>query len=265
MGRRSCFVVMPIGSQQCGETTVSAADLRRRYDDLIKEALLKAAPQLDIVRADDVAAPGTITSDILARLMHSDIVVADVTYPNPNVFYELGLRHACRAGTIIIKDRDAPRVPFDIAPLRHIEYENSPTGLKKLADDFSACLEFMDKNPERPDNHFQELAKLTAYEFPDYGRREPEADPETEAVIAMIQTPEVLQLLARKASGEEVDQAAIAGAMLKNPQVAGLMAKALVRSGQLSLGLNVPTQSQRPATSNVPRLAKAKRRKNRRR
>src|SRR4029077_14017953 len=116
---------------------------------------------LDVVRADDVAAPGTITSDILTRLMHSDIVVCDASFPNPNVFYELGLRHACRLGTVIIKDRNSPSVPLDIARLRHIEYDNTPSGLKKLAEDFKSFLEHFAKNPERPDNHFQELAKVT--------------------------------------------------------------------------------------------------------
>lgn len=68
---------------------------------------MKARPNLEIVRADEVAFPGTMTTDIITRIMHSDYVIADVSYPNPNVFYELGLRHACRVGTIIIKDKAA--------------------------------------------------------------------------------------------------------------------------------------------------------------
>ena len=84
---RTCFVIMPIGDQRLGDSIVTAADLRQRYADLIKEALLKADPSLEVVRADDVPMPGSISSDILARLMRSDLVVADVTYPNPNVFY----------------------------------------------------------------------------------------------------------------------------------------------------------------------------------
>ena len=95
---------MAIGEQSHDGTTVSAKELRSHYDDLIKEALLKARPNLEITRADDVAAPGAITSDILTRIMHSDLVVADVTYPNPNVYYELGLRHASKNGTVIIRD-----------------------------------------------------------------------------------------------------------------------------------------------------------------
>ena len=79
MPLRTCFVVMPIGDQQIGDIKLKASDLKSKYDDLIKEAILKANPSLEIVRADEVSAPGIITSDILTRIMHSDIVVVDVT------------------------------------------------------------------------------------------------------------------------------------------------------------------------------------------
>src|SRR5689334_7551053 len=96
--RLTCFAMTAIGDQEHDGVKITAHELRRRYDDLIKEALQRADPDLDIVRADDVANAGTITTDIVTRIMHSDLVVADVTYPNPNVFYELGLRHACKTG-----------------------------------------------------------------------------------------------------------------------------------------------------------------------
>ena len=95
MPLRTCFVVMPIGDQDVGNIKVAASELKAKYDDLIKEAIAKANPLLEVVRADEVSGPGMITSDIITRIMHSDLVVVDVTYPNPNVFYELGLRHAC--------------------------------------------------------------------------------------------------------------------------------------------------------------------------
>jgi len=134
MALKTCFVIMPIGDQEIGGIKITAAELKSKYDDLIKEAILKVIPYLEVVRADEVSAPGMITSDILTRIMHSDLVVVDVTYPNPNVFYELGLRHACRPGTIIIKDENGPSIPFDIAHLRYIQYKNTATGLKALSD-----------------------------------------------------------------------------------------------------------------------------------
>ena len=167
---KTCFVVMPIGDQSYGGFSISASELRRRYDDLIREALRSADPTLEIKRSDDVSAPGTITFDILTCLMRLDLVVADITFPNPNVFYELGLRHACRIGTVIIRDGAGPKVPFDVAHLRHIEYENTPTGLKALADKFRSFLSALEREPTFPDSQFQEIAKLTEFRFPEYSK-----------------------------------------------------------------------------------------------
>lgn len=174
MAGKTCFVIMPIGEQAYNGNNISSAELKRRYDDLIKEAVLKARPDLDVKRADEVALPGTITSDIITRLMHSDYVVADVSYPNPNVFYELGMRHSCRVGTIIIKDRAAPNTPFDISQLRHIEYDNTATGLKALAETLKTYFDHFERVPSRPDNQFLEIAKLTGYKYPDFSVRKDE-------------------------------------------------------------------------------------------
>jgi len=253
--RRTCFIVMPIGDQDVSGERVSAADLKRRYDDLIKEALLRADPTLEITRADDVAIPGTITSDILTRIMHSDVVVADVTFPNPNVFYELGLRHSCRIGTIIIRDKDGPKVPFDIAHLRHIEYENSPTGLKELAQKLKHVLDHFARSPATPDSQFQELAKLTQYPFPDYGSRSEAVEPEAEAIMAMMQSPEILNLLIQSGSGKPINQSELISAMAQNPAIMGHFAKAMVKSGQLSFGVQSQSQPEIPPSRSERRAA----------
>ncbi|ETA68945.1 S-layer-related duplication domain [Methanolobus tindarius DSM 2278] len=137
---------------------ISAESLRSKYDDLIKEAILRAKPDLDVTRADDVDIPGVITNDILKRLMTSDYVVADITFPNPNVFYELGLRHACKIGTILIKEKSDVPLPFDIAHSRYIEYDNTGTGLKKLSQRLKKQFEWFENNKNIPDNQFIELA-----------------------------------------------------------------------------------------------------------
>jgi hypothetical protein len=230
MPKQSCFVIMPIGDQQLQGGTVTAAELKARYDDLMKEALLRAHPALEVVRADEVAAPGAITSDVITRIMHSDFVLADVTYPNPNVFYELGLRHACRLGTIIVRDRSGPRTPFDIAHLRHFEYENTSTGLKSLAADLEAYFNHRSQHPDHPDNQFQELAKLTHYAFPDYEERPGGDELQTEAMMAVMQAPELLELVMRSGSGQQVSQAEILQAMAKHPNVAKIFIQALSKS-----------------------------------
>ena len=230
MKNRTCFVIMPIGDQTFADETISATDLKSRYTDLIREAILKAEPTLEVTRADEVAIPGTITEDILTRIMHSDVVVADVTYPNPNVFYELGLRHASRAGTIILRDVAGPHPPFDIAHLRHIAYENTPSGLKKLSSDISQYLSHFRSNPQMPDNQFLSMAKLTHFQYPEFGIPE-EEDPETAMMTALLSQPEILNLFVRKSQGENVDDSELAIAMMSNPDLAGMMAKHLIQSG----------------------------------
>lgn len=235
MASKKCFVIMPIGDQEFGGVKMTKADLKQRYDDLIKEAIQKADPSLEIVRADEVSFPGSITSDVMTRIMHSDIVVADVTFPNPNVFYELGLRHSCRVGTVIIRDKNGPIIPFDILHLRHIEYESTPSGLKALARDLKEHFEYLAKNPDHADNQFQELAQLTGYLFPQYGKKAvTEDDAKTELLTAAIQSPEILSLLMRKSQGEYVEDSELSAEIIKlmatKPELASIIAKFFIKS-----------------------------------
>ncbi|WP_148201704.1 hypothetical protein [Neisseria meningitidis] len=61
MSNKTCFVVMAIGNQHHNGQTITAEDLKARYDNLIKEAILKARPSIEVTRADEVSAMGTIT------------------------------------------------------------------------------------------------------------------------------------------------------------------------------------------------------------
>ena len=195
---------MPIGDIP---NVITETELKKRYDDLIKEALFKAAPSLDVTRADEVSAPGTINNEIVTRLMHSDLVLADITFPNPNVFYELGLRHAARAGTLLIKERDGKYAPFDVHPLRHIPYDNTPSGMKNLAEELRKNIEWLIKNPAKPDNTFLELAHFTKYPYP--------------------KTQPVNQEAANK-------QASLMMKIIGNPAFSDLLQKSQVTGGQLT-------------------------------
>jgi tetratricopeptide (TPR) repeat protein len=72
------------------------------------------------------------------RLLLSDIVVADLSIPNPNVYYELGIRHAARPrSTITLGCFTGSAVPFDVAPLRHLTYTSEagvPEDIAALRD-----------------------------------------------------------------------------------------------------------------------------------
>jgi len=154
------------------------------------------------------------------RIMYSDLVVADVTYPNPNVLYELGLRHACRVGTVIIRDRNGPRAPFDIAYLRHIEYENTATGLKKLADGLRTYFNSFLRYPDRPDNQLLELAKLTNYDFPTYGKVQKQQAAQIAFMSAILESPELIKITLRQMKGENIDSSEMSAALLASkPEV----------------------------------------------
>lgn len=226
---------MAIGDIEHSGQRFSASELRSRYDDLIKEAICDAIPGAEVIRADDVAMPGTITTDIIRRIMNSDYVVADVTFPNPNVFYELGLRHACRSGTIIIKDKSFSNVPFDISHLRHIGYENTASGLKQLSQDLAKYFRHLEANPHLPDNHFLEMAQLLGYEFPNY-KKNLEVSPETQVLMSFFGNPDLLQLFASQQSGDEVDQMEVLKVLGKNPEIMRPLLDAMVKSGDLSFG-----------------------------
>lgn len=230
---KTCFVIMPIGDVALPDRNVGAEELKARYDDLIKEAILRERPDLDVVRADEVAAPGGITTDIFTRLMHSDYVVADITYPNANVFYELGIRHACRPGTVLIRERGAQRAPFDVAGLRHLEYENSPSGLKALARELRQRFAWFDVHPGEPDNDFLSLAKLTAYRFQDFAKKEDEQASMVYAIGEMVKHPELVELLTAQSRGEPVDQAEVIRRFAEKPEALRAFLFALAKSGQL--------------------------------
>ena len=59
-------------------------------------------------------------------------------------------------GYIIIRDQNGPKIPFDIAHLRFIEYDNTPTGLKRLASNLKDYFEQFESDPDRLDNEMLE-------------------------------------------------------------------------------------------------------------
>jgi hypothetical protein len=167
--------------------------------------------------------------------MHSDYVVADITYFNPNVFYELGIRHACRPGTILIHDKQGSKLPFDLTTLRYIEYENTATGLKNLAEQLRKRFDWFDLHPNDPDNQFLELAKLTKYHFPNYVKTD------TKTQVAMLRTvseivkvPEILDLLTRTAKGEQISNQLWMETITKYPNVLLPVLTLLIQTGKLT-------------------------------
>ncbi|MDC8450906.1 MAG: hypothetical protein LV473_21480 [Nitrospira sp.] len=99
------FVAMPFGAKKDSQGT--EIDFNRVYTELIKPALETAG--LEVFRADEEQRAGGILPDMFQELLIADLVVADLTIDNPNVWYELGVRHALKArGVVLISSGRVP-------------------------------------------------------------------------------------------------------------------------------------------------------------
>lgn len=113
---KKCFLICPIGGPDSPE--------RRRSDDL-KEFIIE--PMLEemgikLERADTISNPGDITTKVIVEIYGADLIIADLTERNPNVFYELAIAHALRKPVIhMIKKGEIP--PFDVQNYRYINYD----------------------------------------------------------------------------------------------------------------------------------------------
>ncbi len=114
---KTCFVIAPIGE--------SESETRKRSDQVLKHIIrpATAACGYKAIRADEIDKPGIITSQVIQHVVSDPLVVADLTDTNPNVFYELAIRHAIRKPLVqIIKKGE--RIPFDVAGTRTIYFDH---------------------------------------------------------------------------------------------------------------------------------------------
>jgi hypothetical protein len=103
------------------------------YTDVI-EPLVKGIG-LRPYRADQIYGPGSILTDITKGIETAQIVIAEITPANENVFYEVGYAHALKKPTILLADKkDREKLPFDLSGFRVLFYENSIGGKRKVKE-----------------------------------------------------------------------------------------------------------------------------------
>src|SRR5580698_2347720 len=120
-----CFVLMPFGRKS--DAAGRATNFDSVYRKIIAPAVVRAG--LEPIRADEEKVGGTIHKPMFERLMLCDYAIADVTGANPNVYYELGVRHALRQRSTIILFAEGTTLPFDLAPLRGMPYRTDGNGM----------------------------------------------------------------------------------------------------------------------------------------
>lgn len=139
---KKCFVLMPFSEKY-----------REVYDEIYKPVCADLG--MECWRVDEISRPGSITKDIVEGIMDADVVIADLTSKNPNVFYELGIAHSVGNKTIMVA-QTINDVPFDIANYRVIIYEQTISGSKRFRSNLTSAIQELQKALDQTNNPLQE-------------------------------------------------------------------------------------------------------------
>lgn len=114
--QKSCFVIAPIGEE--------GSEVRLRSDWVLDSIIRPAVEPLGYrpIRGDQISEPGDVMRQVVERVVNDPLVVADLSDSNPNVFYELALRHATGKWPILLIEK-GQTVPFDLYGERRIEFD----------------------------------------------------------------------------------------------------------------------------------------------
>jgi len=110
---KTCFVISPIGEE---------GSEHRKHADLFLGSLIEPALRefgLNVVRADAIGGAGMTTSQIIEYLLRARLAIVDLSFHNPNAFYEMAIRHASKLPIVQIS-RKLDRLPFDVNQVRTV-------------------------------------------------------------------------------------------------------------------------------------------------
>lgn len=160
-----CFVITPIGAD--------GSDTRRRTEGLIDEVIepVMATRSLQVIVAHRISVAGSITRQVLEHLRSARLVVANLTGLNPNVMYELGIRHAT-FGPVLSVAEDGTPLPFDVADQRTIFYRDDMAGAYRLKADLEAAVDAILEGTAVDNPYLQVVQRNAAVKEPWIGKEE---------------------------------------------------------------------------------------------
>ena len=124
-----CFVITPIGEK--GST------IRQRTDELLGNIIKPVLEELgyEVIVPHEMDDAGSITNQIIQHIVNDEMVVANLTGLNPNVMYELAIRHSF-ARPVVCVIENGTKLPFDISADRVVFFENTIGGAGELKKNF---------------------------------------------------------------------------------------------------------------------------------
>ena len=141
-----CFVIAPIGEPE--------SDIRKRSDQVLEHIIRPVVESCGYkaVRADEIAEPGIITNQIIRHVVDDPLVIADLTEQNPNVFYELAIRHAIRKPLVQIINK-VKDIPFDVGSMRTIQVDHQNLdSVKEAKTEIQKQIQYLEANPSSLEN-----------------------------------------------------------------------------------------------------------------
>lgn len=150
-----CFVIMPFSKTHSKRDEIFWTE---HFDEFICPQVKSALPGIIVERSK--VERGSILNGIITNLVLADIVLADITDANPNVYWELGIRHSFSNGTVIIA-KSHSRIPFDISSIGIHKYTGASLGERRFlrVNEFSDALKNCVSNTEVNDSHVLEILK----------------------------------------------------------------------------------------------------------
>ena len=148
---KKCFIITPIGDDY--------TDTRRATDGLLKSVIQPVLSKLsfEIEVSHQMTKPGSITNQVINCILNYDLVIANLSGLNPNVMYELAVRHATRKPLVSIAEKSTI-LPFDISDERTIFFINDMAGCEELKPILAETVKKAMEDIE-PDNPIYRVAK----------------------------------------------------------------------------------------------------------
>jgi hypothetical protein len=151
-----CFFIAPIGEEGSQD---------RDRSDQVRDYIVKPIGEkfgYHVIRADEISKSGIITSQVIEYLFESPLVVAYLATGNPNVFYELALRHAVRKPFVQVIE-EGQKIPFDVSALRTIQLKYGDyRSLEECKSELYKQIESLEKNPDEVDSPVSQAIDVKA-------------------------------------------------------------------------------------------------------